>query len=122
MNILLWVLQVALAVLCIAGGAYKIVEFGKLQEFVAAMRALPQGLWMCLGAFECVAGLGLVLPRVLRVQPRLTPIAAAAVAAESVLVSAIYVAYGDYSPLVFTVAMAIMAAVIAYGRSARMRT
>jgi uncharacterized membrane protein YphA (DoxX/SURF4 family) len=122
MNILLWVLQIALALLCLAGGSYKILHFDELQKTMAAMRALPQGLWATLGASECLGGLGLILPAATRVLPVLTPIAAAAVAAESVLVSALYLYYLDFAPLPFTVTMALMAAFIAYGRSARKST
>jgi uncharacterized membrane protein YphA (DoxX/SURF4 family) len=118
MNILLWVLQIVLALLCIAGGAFKIFKIEELQKDVAAMRALPRGLWAFLGAFECLAGLGLILPGVISVLPGLTPIAAAGVAAESVLVSAFYTYYGDRSPLPYSVAMALMAAFVCYGRFA----
>jgi hypothetical protein len=118
MNILLWVLQIALAWLCIAGGAFQIFKIEQLQKNVASMRALPRGLWAFLGAFGCLAGLGLILPGATNVLPVLTPIAAAAVAAESVLISAFYVYYGDFSPLIYSVAMAIMAAFISYGRFA----
>jgi hypothetical protein len=58
----------------------------------------------------------LILPGVTKLPARLTPYAAAAVAAESVLISAIYIYYGDQAPLPFSVAMAVMAAFIAYGR------
>src|SRR5439155_75 len=44
MNILLWVLQIALALLCIAGGTFKIFKIEQLQKNVASMRALPRGL------------------------------------------------------------------------------
>jgi hypothetical protein len=118
MNILLWVLQSVLALLCIAGGAFKIFKIEDLQKDVAAMRELPVALWAFLGAFECLAGLGLILPGATNMLPVLTPIAAAAVAAESALVSAIYIYYGDRPPLSYTVAMALMAAFIAYGRFA----
>ena len=118
MNILFWVLQIALACLCIAGGTFKIVKIEQLQKNVASMRALPRGLWAFLGAFECLAGLGLILPGATNVLPVLTPIAAAAVAAESVLVSAFYIYYRDFSPMIYSVAMAIMAAFISYGRVA----
>jgi hypothetical protein len=118
MNILLWVLQIVLALLCIAGGAFKILKFEELQKDVASMRELGRGLWAFLGAFECFGGLGLILPGATNVLPGLTPIAAAAVAAESVLVSAFYIYYGDRPPLFYTVAMALMAAFIAYGRFA----
>jgi hypothetical protein len=80
------------------------------------MRALPHGLWALLGAFECVAGVCLILPGAIKVLPVLTPIAAAAVAAQSVLISAFYIHYGDRAPLPYSVVMAIMAAFIAYGR------
>lgn len=116
MNILLWVLQVALALLCISGGVFQIFKIEDLQKGVAAMRALPRGLWAFLGAFGCVAGLGLILPGAIHVLPGLTPFAAVAVGAESVLISALYVRYGDRAPLPYSVAMAIMAAFIAYGR------
>jgi uncharacterized membrane protein YphA (DoxX/SURF4 family) len=118
MNILLWVLQIALAWLCIAGGVFQIFKIEQLQKGVASMRALPRGLWAFLGAFGCLAGLGLIVPGAINVLPVLTPIAAAAVAAESVLISAFYVYYGDRSPMVYSVAMAIMAAFISYGRFA----
>ena len=118
MNILLWILQIALAWLCVAGGAFQIFKIEQLQKNVASMRSLPRGLWAFLGAFGCLAGLGLILPGAIDVLPVLTPIAAAAVAAESVLITAFYVYYGDRSPMVYSVAMAIMAAAISYGRFA----
>lgn len=118
MNILLWILQVALAWLCIAGGAFQIFKIEQLQKNVASMRALPRGLWAFLGAFGCVAGLGLIVPGAINVLPVLTPIAAAGVAAESVLISAFYIRYGDRSPMTYSVAMAVMAAFISYGRFA----
>ena len=118
MNILLWVLQIALAWFCIAGGVFQIFKIEQLKQNVASMRELPRGLWAFLGAFGCLAGLGLILPGAIHVFPVLTPIAAAAVAAESVLISAFYVYYGDRSPMTYSVAMAIMAAFISYGRFA----
>lgn len=118
MNVLLWVLQIALAWLCIAGGIFQIFKIEDLKKNVASMRALPKGLWAFLGAFGCLAGLGLIFPGAINVLPILTPIAAAGVAAESVLITAFYVHYGDRSPMGYSVTMAIMAAFISYGRFA----
>jgi hypothetical protein len=118
MNIVLWVLQVALAWLCIGGGAFQIFKIEQLQANVASMRELPRSLWAFLGAFGCLAGLGLILPGATHMLPVLTPIAAAAVAAESVLISAFYIYYGDRSPMLYSAAMAVMAAFISYGRFA----
>lgn len=116
MNILLWILQIVLAWLCIAGGAFQMFKIEQLRKNVAAMRALPRGLWAFLGAIGCLAGLGLILPGATHVLPVLTPVAAAIVAAESVLITAFYIHYSDASPMIYSVAMAIMAAFISYGR------
>lgn len=116
MNILLWVLQITLAWLCIAGGIFQIFKIEQLKKTVASMRALPRGLWASFGAFGCLAGLGLILPGALHMLPGLTPIAAAAVAAESVVITALYITYRDFSPMAYSLMMGIMAAFISYGR------
>ena len=118
MNILLWVLQGALGFMSAAGGSYKITHFEQLKKMTASMRALPKGLWMLVGAFEVVAGLGLILPAALKWMPMLTPDAAIALAVESALLSAAYLFYGDRAPLPYTAVMALVAGFIAYGRLA----
>lgn len=116
MNIFLWVLQVALAWFCIAGGVFQIFKIDQLKVNVASMRALPRALWAFFGAFGCVAGLGLIVPAALNVMPILTGYSAVAVAVQSLLISAIYIAYRDFPPLTYTMVMTVMAAFIAYGR------
>jgi len=116
MNILLWVLQVALAFLCIPGGIFKIIKFDELKKGVTSMRELPKGLWLLFGAFEVIAGLCLIMPGAMLGLPTVTAVAAAAVAVESVLVSAIYIRHRDFAPMKFTIVMALIAVFIAYGR------
>jgi hypothetical protein len=118
MNIVLWIVQGLLALLCISGGAFQIFKLDELKKNVAAMRELPRGLWALLGAFGIVAGLCLILPMALGVLPVLTPIAAAGVAAQSILISGFYLHYGDRPPLPYSVTMAILAVVVAIGRFA----
>lgn len=116
MNIFLWVFQILLALLCISGGVFKIFKFADLQKGVASMRALPRGLWAFVGAFEVVCGLGLIIPGAINVLPVMTPMAAAAMAGESVLISVLYIYHRDFSPMIYTVVMGVIAAFIAYGR------
>jgi uncharacterized membrane protein YphA (DoxX/SURF4 family) len=116
MNILLWVLQLALSFLCFGGGSFKIFKLEELQTTVNSMRELPHGLWALLGAVELLAGLCLLLPGALNALPRATPIAAAVLAVQSLLISAIYLYYKDFAPLPYSLIMAAMAAFIAYGR------
>jgi hypothetical protein len=116
MNILLWVLQIALAFLSVSGGIFQIFKIDELKKNVTSMRELPRGLWAFLGAFGCFAGLSLILPGVTNLLPILTPIAAIAIAAQSVFISVFYIDYKDFSPLPYSMGMAIMGAFIAYGR------
>jgi hypothetical protein len=116
MNILLWVLKVALAFFCVAGGSYKITHFAQLQEMNAAMRALPQAFWAFIGVLESLLGLGLILPAAFKLFPVLTPGAAAALAVESLLLSALYLYYKDFAPLPYVLVGALLAGFIAYGR------
>ena len=121
MNVLLWVLQVALALLCLAGGAYKVFKFDQVAN-EPWYGALPRGGWAALGVFEMVCGVLLIVPAAVRWMPVLTPLAAAALALESLALAGLY---GRYSlqltatnPLVWAVVMALLAAFVAYGRYA----
>jgi hypothetical protein len=116
MNIALWILQIALAFLCVSGGIFQIFKLDELKKGVAAMRALPRGLWMFLGAFGCVGGLLLIVPGVMRWLPGLTPLAAAAVALQSALISGFYLRYRDRAPLPYSLTMVMLAVLICYAR------
>ena len=119
MNILLWVLQIVLALLCLSGGAYKAFKFDELAN---QMRALSRGGWRALGVFEMVCGILLVVPAAAKWMPILTPLAAAALALESLALSGVYARYSRKltaaNPLVWSVVMGLMAAFVAYGRYA----
>ena len=112
MNVLLWVLQVALALLYLAGGSYKTFKFDALAN---QMRALPRGGWRALGVLEMVGAVLLIVPAV-------TPLAAAALALETLALAGLY---GRYSlklaatnPMVWAVVMGLLSAFVAYGRYA----
>ena len=121
MNILLWVLQIALAVFCFAGGAYKNFSFDELAK-MPATAALPRGGWGALGVFEMVCGVLLIVPAAMKWMPALTPLAAAALALESVVLAVLFSRYSlrlaATNPLVWVVGMAVVAAFVAYGRYA----
>lgn len=119
MNILLWVLQLALALLCLSGGAYKAFKFDELAK---QMRALSRGGWRALGVFEMVCGILLIVPAAAKWMPVLTTLAAAALALEALALSGVYARYSRRltaaNPLVWSAAMGLMAIFVAYGRYA----
>lgn len=117
MNILLWVIQGALALLYLAGGAYKVFAFDELAK---QMNALPRGGWTALGVFEMVGAVLLIVPQAAKWMPILTPLAAGALALEALALAALYAQYslqlGASNPLVWSVVMGVLAAAVAYGR------
>jgi hypothetical protein len=117
MNVFLWVLQVALALLYFAGGAYKVFAF---DEIANQMRALSRGGWSALGMLEMLGAILLVVPAATKWMPVLTPLAAAVLALEALALSALYAQYSlelsATNPLIWSVVMALLAAFVAYGR------
>jgi hypothetical protein len=119
MNILLWVLQVALALLYLSGGAYKIFSF---DQIATQMTALSRNAWAALGVLEMIGAVLLVLPAATKWMPALTPIAAAVLAVETFAIAGLYARYSleltVANPLVWAVLMGLAAAIVAYGRYA----
>jgi uncharacterized membrane protein YphA (DoxX/SURF4 family) len=79
MNILLWIIQILLALLFIFSGSMKFVmsvqQMNEQQPFV-----LPGLFLHFIGVCEILGGFGLILPSLLRIKPGLTPLAAAGLA------------------------------------------
>jgi len=120
MNVLLWVVQVLLALLSIGGGAYKLLAYDQIAK-MPQTAALPHSGWIALGVFEVVCGLLLIIPAA-----RMIPIAATALAFESIALAVFYARYSTeltaQNPLVWVVVMAVMAAFIAFGRFSQKST
>jgi hypothetical protein len=119
MNVLLWVLQVALAFLYLSGGAYKIFSF---DELASRMVALPRGGWAALGVLEMVCGVLLIVPAAAKWMPVLTPLATAVLAVETLALAAVYARYSLQltvtNPLVWAATMGLLVAFVAYERYA----
>ena len=119
MNVLLWVIQLALALLYFAGGSYKVFRF---DELAGQMVALSRSQWGAIGVFEMVGAVLLVVPAAARWMPALTPLAAAALALETLILAGLYARYSlqlaATNPMVWAAVMALLAAFVAYGRYA----
>ena len=119
MNILLWVLQVVLAFLCLAGGGFKTMN---PEDPARQIKAIPPAAWRALGVFEVVGAVLLIVPAAAKWMPELTPLAAAALALETLALAAVYARYSlklvAANPLVYAVPMCLMAVLVAYGRYA----
>jgi len=122
-NIALWIFQLLWGVgFCVTG-------FGKLMCFmpdiwnrtlhqpVPWFSAVPQGLFVFIGVCEFLGGVGLILPSMTRVKPKLTPFAAIGLTLVMVLAAAFHMLRGgEYDFLRINLVSVGITAFIASGR------
>ena len=108
MNVLLWALQVLLALWNLIGGAYTMMHYDQLKGGWGS--GLPGPAWVALSALQLLFALGLVVPK-------LTSIAAAYLAANALLGCALFAQYAGFPGMLWGVVPALLAAFVAYGRT-----
>jgi uncharacterized membrane protein YphA (DoxX/SURF4 family) len=118
MNILLWVLQILAALLYGASGVMKIFMFDKISADQPSFGALPRTVWMALGVLELLCVIGLIVPAALHWNPKVTVLAAAVLALESIVFIFVHVKYGEIPPIMMSAVLGLLMAFIAYGRFA----
>ena len=116
MSILLWVLQVLAALLYGSSGVMKVFMFDKVSQDVPSFGALPRQAWMTLGLLELVCTVGLIAPAAFRWQPSLTILAAAVLAAESLIFVSVHVKYREIAPTILSGVLGLLMAFVTYGR------
>lgn len=117
LHIALWVVQGLLALLFTMTGLAKLSQ--PIADLAAQMvwpGAVPEPLVRFVGASEFAGALGLVLPAVTRVQPRLTPLAAAGLATVMGLAMIFHVSRGELGLLPINLLLGGLATFVAWGR------
>ena len=114
MNILLWVLQVLLAVAFFAHGWMILFPPASIVEQMNA--ALPRWFQLFLGVAEILAAVGLTLPGLTRIQPWLVPCAAAGVMFVMVNATFYHIVRNEISSAVITAVLLAVATFVAYMR------
>ena len=117
MNIVLWIVQILLALVFAGAGVSKLVT---PVADLAAQMPLPlpaQDItFRLIGALEVLGAIGLIFPWLLRIVPRLTPIAAACLAVEMV-VATVYTVIGmGFAPAAMPLILGLLSAGVAIGR------
>ena len=88
-----------------------------LHQPVAWFSAVPQGLFVFIGVCEFLGGVGLVLPAMTGVKPKLTPFAAIGLTLVMLFAAIFHIVRGEYSFFVpMNLVLAAVAAFIGYGR------
>ena len=114
MNIVLWILQVLLALAFFAHG---LLFLNPPAEMVEQMNAsLPRWFQLFLGVAEVLAAVGLIVPGATRVMPWLVTWAAAGIMIVMVSATLWHVARSEFSSAAITLLLLVMAAFVAYMR------
>ncbi len=117
LHITLWIAQLLLAGTMIWASCMKL--FAPVSQ-VAAMWPWAGEVSVIFlkftGVVDLLGALGLILPSLLRTQPRLTPIAAIAIIVLMICASVFHISRGEGSDITPNIAFALIAAFIAWGR------
>ena len=115
MNILLWVLQVLLAVAFFAHGL--LFLFPPPEIAVQMNASLPRWFQLFLGVAEIAAAVGLTLPGITRIQPSMVVYAALGIMVVMVSATIWHLMRGEISSALITLVLLGMATTVAYWRA-----
>jgi uncharacterized membrane protein YphA (DoxX/SURF4 family) len=115
MNVALWIVQTLLAALFVFAGGMKLVL--PVEEMTLQMQIpLPGGFLRFIGVVEVLGGIGLVLPWLTHIQPKLTPLAAAGLVVIMIGATVLTLMAGDVAPALLPLVTGMLCAFVAYNR------
>ncbi len=114
MKIILWILQVLLAVMFAWHGWLFLSPPAEVAELLNAQ--FPIRFRLFLGAAEVLAAVGLILPSVTRVLPKLTPLAAAGLMIVTLSATVLHLTRSEIGTAITTAVLFVLVACVAYGR------
>jgi uncharacterized membrane protein YphA (DoxX/SURF4 family) len=118
MNVLLWILQILLALLFLFAGIMKLVTPADVLMSMGSPNAIKFSAVFLkfIGVVETLGGLGLILPGIFRRQQYLTPLAAAGLCI-LMIGAVITTIMGDGVSMIFApLVVGLLCAFVAYGR------
>jgi uncharacterized membrane protein YphA (DoxX/SURF4 family) len=113
LNYALWIIQVLLALLFLFAGVTKLIL--PIAE-MTKQTPLPGWFLRFLGVVELLGGLGLILPRLFRIRPGLTPLAAALLVIIMIGAIVLTLAAGTVAPALIPLVVGLLLVFVAYGR------
>ncbi len=117
MNIVLWVLQVLLAVMFLMAGFVKASQpLDTLAKRMTWVSSFPAAFVRFIGIAELLGGIGLILPALTHVLPWLTIAAAIGLVIVMIGAAVFHAVRREYSGIGITIVLLILAAFVAYGR------
>ena len=117
LHITLWIAQVLLAAMFLMSGFMKVSQpIDQLSKMLPWTAQVSEGLVRFIGVAEILGAFGLILPSLLRIQPRLTPVAAVGLALVMLFAAAFHISRGETSAIGMNFVLIALAAFVAWGR------
>ncbi len=117
MNKVLWVLQILFGVYFVGVGVSHFIVPDGLPAMMEWMYDLDDTLHLVSGTAEILGGLGLILPAVTRIQPRLVPLAAIGLAIVMAGAVVFHINREEYQQIGFNVFLVLIMLFVAWGRA-----
>jgi len=114
MNIMLWVLQVVLAVAFFAHGWLFLSPPAEMVELINSL--ISPAFRVFIGVAEVLAAVGLILPGVTRIMPWLVSCAAAGLMIVMISATIFHIIRGEVSSAITTAILFVLATFVAYMR------
>jgi uncharacterized membrane protein YphA (DoxX/SURF4 family) len=111
--VLLWIIQGLLALVFLFAGAMKFII--PIEEMTKQV-PLPGVFLRFIGVAEVLGAIGLILPCLLRIQPGLTPLAAAGLSIITVGATVVTLVTGGGTTALIPLVVALLSAFVAYSR------
>ena len=117
LHITLWIAQVILAAMFLMSGFMKLSQpIDQLSKMLPWAAQVPEALVRFIGVAEVLGAVGLILPSLLRIQPKLTPIAAVGLALVMLFAVVFHISRGETPMIGMNFILIAIAAFIAWGR------
>lgn len=116
MNIILWIIQGLLAVTFLWAGFMKIC---KPEDLPFSWVRDNTNLVLITGIVDLSGGLGIVLPALLRIQPKLTIFTAYGIILLMTVASIFHISRSEIKDIWFNIFIALLAAFVAWGRQTK---
>ena len=116
-NILLWVAQVVVAGMFAMAGFTKVsMPIPEVIENVPALTGMAGGLIRFIGISELLGAIGMIVPALTRIQPKLTAYAGIGLATIMVLAAIVHATRGEFPMIAMNLVLGALALFVTWGR------
>lgn len=120
LNVGLWTAQVVAGTgFALAGVTKLTTPIAKLSAMMPWTGAVSEGFVRFIGVVDLAGGIGLILPAITRIQPRLTVLAALGCVVLQLLAAAFHTSRGEFAMLPVNALLLSLSAFILWGRNTR---